>query len=104
MLATIQELASKYPSETAVGRVAYVYNDAGNAIIYLNDVVGTFNDSGTLETPDSVLGDFVYVATQSYDNANIIANYGGYVAINLPSGTEYDIGNVTTDTGRGLYS
>lgn len=101
LLAT-PSIGEQVSSETAVGRVAYVYNDAGNAIIYLNDVVGTFNDSGTLETLDSVLGDFVYVVPENYNNANIIANYGGYVAINLPSGTDYDIGSVTTDTGRGL--
>ena len=93
-------IGDQVSTTNAVGRVAYIRDFSGLAIIYINEAVGTFPFQDTLITPDRTIGDFQLQAPISYDNPNISDNYGGYVMINTPA--PYNVEQTVLEGGRGL--
>ena len=87
-------------SETGVGRVAYFRNETGYATIYINEVVGNFEATGTLMRNEDVIGDYDLAAPNNSDNFNISENYGGYVFVKSPN--LLTVGFTTVEYGRGL--
>ena len=84
-------------SSVASGEIVYVANDLTTCTIYLSNVNGTFENSGSLFVGTIRIGDY----TEDYVNA--LNQLGGYWWIDTPNyTTSADSTNIFIDPGHGL--
>ena len=84
-------------SAVASGEIVHVANNIETLTIYVSNVNGTFEQSGTLFVGNLRIGDF---SEDFQDNTNVL---GGYWWIDTPTyTTSNDSSNVFTDPGHGL--
>ena len=84
-------------SAVASGTIVYVSNNLNDLVVYVSDVNGTFQQSGSLFVGSLRIGDY----TEDYQDAT--GTLGGYWMINSPSyQTSADSTNVFIDPGHSL--
>ena len=95
--ANIPQVGETLSSAVASGIVEHVANDVSTCTIYLKDVNGTFEQSGTVFVGTIRIGDY---SEDFQDTTNVV---GGYWWIDTPQyTTSNDSSNVFNDTGHGL--
>jgi hypothetical protein len=84
-------------SSVASGTVVYVANSLSTCTVYLSDVNGTFDQSGSVFVGTIRIGDYIE------DYVSLTANLGGYWYINTPTyTTTSESASIFVDPGHGL--
>ncbi len=93
----LPQVGDTLSSTIASGQVVYVANDLTTCTVYLSDVNGTFDQSGSVFVGTIRIGDY----TEDY--TNLTSGLGGYWFINTPTyTTSADSTNIFVDPGHGL--
>lgn len=95
---SLPEVGDIVVSDAASGTVVYVGSSTGNCIIYLNNITGSFEQSGEIYINGTIIvGAFI-------NDTDILTDVlGGFWLINSPSYNTTDVtDNIFTDVGYGL--